>query len=162
MIFSTQRPPREWTKIYYVTNENAINSSNKNWILHLALDSATVSIFFFNIPNCNMGLDNSAYYRILKAHEWNPLSYKEIADSLMKNGVKEMYHVNEDDIQFLFSIPNLEIFWCCRCHLVAKDGSTAHEHLHALVQYQKGTHLALKKRMQRPNKDSIPKQHLNQ
>ena len=98
-----------------------------------------------------MGLDNSAYYRILKAHEWNPLSYKEIADSLMKNGVKEMYHaiVNEDDIQFLFSIPNLEIFWCCRCHLVAKDGSTAHEHLHALVQYQKGTHLALKKRMQR-------------
>ena len=115
------------------------------------MDSATVSIFFFNIPNCNMGLDNSAYYRILKAHEWNPLSYKEIADSLMKNGVKQMYHaiVNEDDIQFLFSIPNLEIFWCCRCHLVAKDGSTAHEHLHALVQYQKGTHLALKKRMQR-------------
>ena len=46
-----------------------------------------------------MGLDNSAYYRILKAHEWNPLSYKEIADSLMKNGVKQMYHaiVNEDE-----------------------------------------------------------------
>ena len=69
----------------------------------------------------------------------------------MKNGVKQIFHaiVNEDDIQFLFSIPNLDIFWCCRCHLVAKDGSTAHEHLHALVQYQKGTHLALKKRMQR-------------
>ena len=60
-----------------------------------------------------MGLDNSAYYKILSAHEWNPLSYKEIADSLMKNGVKQMYHaiVNEDDIQFLFSIPNLDIFW---------------------------------------------------
>ena len=61
-----------------------------------------------------MGLDNSAYYKILNAHEWDPLSYKEIADSLMKNGVKQMYHeiVNEDDIQFLFSIPNLDIFWC--------------------------------------------------
>ena len=32
---------------------------------------------------------------------------------------------------------------------MAKDGSTAHEHLHALVQYQKGPHLAFKKRMQR-------------
>ena len=98
-----------------------------------------------------MCLDNSAYYRILNACEWKPSSYKEIADSLMKNGVKQMYHaiVNEDDIQLLFSIPNLEIFWCCQCHLVAKDGSTAHEHLHALVPYQKGTHKALKKRMQR-------------
>ena len=69
----------------------------------------------------------------------------------MENGVKEMYHaiVNEDDILTLFSIPNLKIFWCCRCHLVAKDGSTAHEHLHALVQYHKGTHVAFKKRMQR-------------
>ena len=98
-----------------------------------------------------MGLDNSAYYKILKDAEWSPLSYKEIANSLMKNGVKQMYHaiLNEDDIQFFFSIPNLDIFWCCRCHLVAKDGSTAHEHLHALVQYKKGTHQALKKRMQR-------------
>ena len=98
-----------------------------------------------------MCLDREAYYKILNTSEWSPSSYKEIADSLMKNGVKQMYHaiVNENDIQLLFSIPNLEIFWCCRCHLVAKDGSTAHEHLHALVQYQKGTHLALKKRMQR-------------
>ena len=98
-----------------------------------------------------MVLDKTAYYKIINAHGWKPQSYREIADSLMKNGVKQMFHaiVNEDDIQFLFSIPNLDIFWCCRCHLVAKDGSTAHEHLHALVQYRKGTHLALKKRMQR-------------
>ena len=47
-----------------------------------------------------MCLDNSAYYKILKAAEWSPLSFKEIANSLMKNGVKQMYHaiVNEDDI----------------------------------------------------------------
>ena len=106
-----------------------------------------------------MGLDNSAYYKILKDAEWSPLSYKEIANSLMKNGVKQMYHaiLNEDDIQFFFSIPNLDIFWCCRCHLVAKDGSTAHEHLHALVQYKKGTHRALKKRMQRAKQRFHPK-----
>ena len=95
-----------------------------------------------------MPLGNIDYYKFLIGCEWRPHSYKEIADSLMKNGVKEMYHaiVNEDDIQLLFSIQDLEIFWCCRCHIV---GSTAHAHLHALVQYQKGTHMALKKRMER-------------
>ena len=106
-----------------------------------------------------MCLDNSAYYKILKAAEWSPLSFKEIANSLMKNGVKQMYHaiVNEDDIPFLFSIPNLNIFWCCRCHIVGKDASTAHEHLHALVQYKKGTHRALKDRMQRVKQRFHPK-----
>ena len=62
-----------------------------------------------------MGLDKSAYYKIINDHGWNPSSYKEIANSLMKNGVKQMFHaiINEDDIQFFFSIPNLDIFWCC-------------------------------------------------
>ena len=38
-----------------------------------------------------------------------------------KNGVREMYHamVNEKDIVTLFKIPNLKIFWICRCHHVA-------------------------------------------
>ena len=59
-----------------------------------------------------MCLDRKAYYKILNTSEWSPSSYKEIADSLMKNGVKQMYHaiVNENNIQLLFSIPNLEIF----------------------------------------------------
>ena len=98
-----------------------------------------------------MPLGNTDYYKFIIGTEWSPSSYKEIADSFMKNGVKQMYHaiVNEDDIQFLFSISNLLVFSCCRCHLVEQDGSTANEHLHALVQYQKGTHMALKKRMQR-------------
>ena len=64
------------------------------------MDSATVSISFFSTyETANMGLDNSAYYKILNANGWNPLSYKEIANSLMKNGVKQMYHaiVNEDE-----------------------------------------------------------------
>ena len=92
--------------------------------------------------------------------EFNPASYREIAKSLMQNYVKEMYHalVNEDDIQTLFTIPNLKIFWCCRCHLVADDKSTAHEHLHALVQYDKGhTHQAFKKRLQRADQRLHPK-----
>jgi len=78
----------------------------------------------------------------------------------MQNGVIEMYHalVNERDILTLFTIPNLKIFWCCRCHLVADDKSAAHEHLHALVQYDKGhTHQAFKKRLQRSKQKLHPK-----
>ena len=98
-----------------------------------------------------MSLSKQEYYNLLNGLGWIPSSFKIIANSLMENGVKEMYHaiVNEDDLLTLFTIPNINIFWCCRCHLVAKDGSTAHEHVHALVQYKKGTHTAFKKRMQR-------------
>ena len=66
------------------------------------------------------------YYEFLKKMEFVPASYKEIANSLMQNGVKEMYHalVNEEDLETLFTIPNLKIFWCCRCHLVADDKYT--------------------------------------
>ena len=77
-----------------------------------------------------MDLSKKAYYELLNRVGWNPVSYKDIANCLMKNVV-----VHEADIPLMFSITNLKIFWCCRCHLVAKDKSTAHEHLHALVQY---------------------------
>ena len=57
---------------------------------------------------------------------------------------------NEDDILTVLTIPNFKIFWCCRCHLVADDGSTGHEHWHALVQFEGGhTLLGYKKRLQR-------------
>ena len=107
-----------------------------------------------------MSLGKAEYYEFLRKMEFNPASYKEIANSLMQNGVIEMYHalVNERDILTLFTIPNLKIFWCCRCHLVADDKSTAHEHLHALVQYDKGhTHQAYKKRLQRSKQRLHPK-----
>ena len=71
-----------------------------------------------------------------------------------------MYHalVNEADILTLFSIPNLKIFWVCRCHHVADDKSTAHEHLHALVQYQNNkTHRAFKDRLKRAGQLLHPK-----
>mgnify|MGYP001158961085 FL=1 len=97
-------------------------------------------------------LNDREYSRILKSSDFSPASFEEIAESLMKNGIREMYHalVNEDDILTLFSIPDLKIFWICRCHHVADDGSTAHEHLHALVQYQnKKTHRAFRDRLRR-------------
>merc|ERR1712239_42014 len=75
----------------------------------------------------NMGLNEKEYYKLLNGLDWMPASYENIANCVMDNGVNEMYHaiVNEDDIVTLFTIPNIRIFWCCRCHLVAKDGSTA-------------------------------------
>ena len=84
-------------------------------------------------------INDREYSEILNSYNFTPASFGEIAESLMKNGIREMYHalVNEDDIQTLFSIPDLKIFWICRCHHIADDGSTAHEHLHALVQYKK-------------------------
>ena len=104
-------------------------------------------------------MDQRTYHNLLNGIGWDPSSYKDIAKCLMEKGTKEMYHaiVHQDDIQHLFTIPNLKIFWCCRCHLVAKDGSTAHEHLHALVQYQIGTHQGYKKRMYRAKIRFAPK-----
>ena len=47
-----------------------------------------------------MSLGEAEYYEFLRKMEFNPASYKEIANSLMQNGVIEMYHasVNERDI----------------------------------------------------------------
>ena len=105
-------------------------------------------------------INDREYSEILKNANFTPSSYQEIAESLMENGIKQMYHalVNEADILTLFSIPNLKIFWVCRCHHVANDKSTAHEHLHALVQYQnKKTHRAFKDRLKRAGQKLHPK-----
>jgi len=104
-------------------------------------------------------LNNNEYTKLLQDANFKPANFVKIADALENHGIKQMYHalVNEDDILKLFTIPNLEIFWICRCHLVAKDGSSSHAHLHALVQYKKGTHRALKKRMQRAKQRFHPK-----
>ena len=73
-------------------------------------------------------LNTREYSEILKTANYIPASYLEIAESLMKNGIREMYHalINEDDIDTLFSIPNLKIFFVCRCRHIADDKSTAH------------------------------------
>ena len=58
-------------------------------------------------------LNNKDYYEILKNADFTPASYQEIAESLMENGILQIYHAldNEADILTLFSIPNLKIFW---------------------------------------------------
>lgn len=105
-----------------------------------------------NTDRISITMDRNAYYHCLMKFDFSAASYEEIATSLMMNGVKEMYHtlVNEADIPTVLAIPNFKIFWCCRCHLVADDDSTGHEHWHALVQFEEGhTLVAYKKRLQR-------------
>ena len=68
---------------------------------------------------------------------------------------REWYHLllNEDDFCFLIGVPNIKWYAICRCHLVADDESTAHEHMHALIHFVNGsTHLSLKKKLQRAGK----------
>ena len=43
------------------------------------------------------------------------------------------YFRAEDNTHVPKTIPVLKIFWCCRDHLKASDGSTTHEHFHRLV-----------------------------
>ena len=104
-------------------------------------------------------LNDNEYTKLLQDANFTPANFEKIADALENHGIKQMYHalVNEDDILKLFTIPNLEIFWICRCHLVALDGSSSHAHLHALVQYKKGTHRAAKDRMKRNGQKFHPK-----
>ena len=104
------------------------------------------------MPAFTFKLSDKEYTKILQDEDFGPASYKEVADAFMKNGVKQMYHamVNEEDILTMFKIEHLKVFWICRCHHVADDGSTSHEHLHTLVQYQKKkTHEAFKHRLRR-------------
>ena len=99
-----------------------------------------------------MSLSTNQNFEILNETDFKPASFLEIADGLMANGVREMYHaiVEEKDIVTLFSIPNLKIYWCCRCHHVGEDGSSAHEHLHALVHFDAGATLgAYRQRLKR-------------
>ena len=104
-------------------------------------------------------LNDNEYTKLLQDVNFTPANFEKIADALENHGIKQMYHalVNEVDILKLFTIPNLEIFWICRCHLVALDGSSSHAHLHALVQYKKGTHRAAKDRMKRNGQRFHPK-----
>ena len=104
-------------------------------------------------------LNDRDYKPILQNANFTPTDWGKIAKHLMMNGINQMYHalVNEDDILMLFNIPSLTIFWVCRCHHDANDNSSSHEHLHALVQYQKGTHRATKNKMKRNGENFHPK-----
>ena len=57
-------------------------------------------------------MDQQTYQNFLNGIGWDSSNYQDIAKSLMEKGTKEMYHaiVHQDDIQHLFTIPNLKIF----------------------------------------------------
>ena len=94
-------------------------------------------------------LNNNEYTKLLQDANFTPANFEKIADALKNHGNKQIYHalVNEDDILKLFTVTNPEVFWLCRCHYVALDGSSSHKHLHDLV--QKRTHQAAKNKMKR-------------
>ena len=72
-------------------------------------------------------LNDNDYTKLLQDVDFKPAKWEKIAGYLMQKGVNQMYHalVHEDDIVNLFTIPNLTIFWTCRCHHVAADGSSS-------------------------------------
>ena len=80
-------------------------------------------------------MDNLTYSKF--KFNFSPATYAEIGIHLEKYGVKRMYEVqvNEGDINYMLSIPQIKIFWCCRCHRVRGDGSAENERWHALVQF---------------------------
>ena len=83
-------------------------------------------------------MDNSTYCNYLKTFNLFPASCSEIGIHLEKYGVKRMCaaQVNEVDIGTVISIPQIKIFWCCRCHRVLADGSAENEHWHALIHFE--------------------------
>ena len=56
----------------------------------------------------NMSLSSNQNFDILNETDFKPASFLEIADGLMANGVREMYHaiVEEKDIVTLFQYQN--------------------------------------------------------
>ena len=122
---------------YSGTSSN--NSTGRYWDRFWGYKSnvlTTLSQSYLNLQEWNIShnspimastsrLNNKDYYEILKNADFTPASYQEIAESLMENGIRQMYHalVNEADILTLFSIPNLKIFWVCRCPHYARSPS---------------------------------------
>ncbi|CAH1106491.1 unnamed protein product [Psylliodes chrysocephalus] len=96
-------------------------------------------------------LSKTDYLTLLNLNEINALSPQEMAQDYEELS-KEWYHLilNKKDINLLACAPNTKWYSICRCHLIVDDGSTAHEHFHALIHFINGfTMLAYQKKLQR-------------
>ncbi|CAH1109915.1 unnamed protein product [Psylliodes chrysocephalus] len=96
-------------------------------------------------------LSKTDYLTLLNLNEINALLPQEMAQEYEEMS-KEWCHLilNEKDFNLLAFAPNIKWYSICRCHLIADDGSTVHEHLHALIHFTNGsTMLAYKKKLQR-------------
>ena len=71
-------------------------------------------------------LNDKEYSKILQIANLTPTNFEKKTDTLMNHGIKQIYDAFavKDDILNLFTIPNLEVFWMCRCHHVALDESS--------------------------------------
>jgi len=99
-------------------------------------------------------ISKNDYYALLEVNGFQPISPSEMAADY-GTCQKQWFHLllNESDFKVLISTPNIKWYSLCRCHLVADDGSTAHEHMHALIHFLNGaTVTAFKKRLERLDK----------
>lgn len=99
-------------------------------------------------------LSKTDYLTLLNVNEVDAISPQQMSADYEKSS-KEWYHLilNEADFSLLICAPYLKWYSICRCHLVADDGSTAHEHLHALIHFENGASvLSYKKKLQRTGK----------
>lgn len=99
-------------------------------------------------------LPKSEYLALLSVNGISAVHPKEMARDYEKSS-KDWYHLlaNESDLHLLVCVPNVKWYSVCRCHLIADDNSTAHEHVHALIHFENGsTMLGFKKKLQRVGK----------
>ena len=76
------------------------------------------------------------------------------------NNPNEWYHalIAIEDLPIVLAIPDLKVYACCQCKLVANDGSEAHYHWHELVHFPSRKLGSWKRQAQRVNiKFSSPK-----
>ena len=93
-------------------------------------------------------MDYQTWYDMMTKNNIKASSMKEIADDWLTND-KEWYHLlgNINDVDFLTNLPSLKFYSICRCHLIANDESTAHEHFHGLVHFIDDKKANLKRRL---------------
>lgn len=95
-------------------------------------------------------VDNKRYYDLLKEEKIRAISPAELAEDYEEYD-KEWYHllIQEKDFSVLVKVPGIKWFAICRCHFEADDGSTADEHMHALIHFTNGHSKAKLKRNNR-------------
>jgi hypothetical protein len=64
-----------------------------------------------------------------------PVPVEDVFEEYVKVKDLHFYHLmcSVADFKFLWSCQEFKFYSLCRCHQVADDGSTAHEHIHAVV-----------------------------
>lgn len=108
-------------------------------------------------------MDKTSFYELLKQFEISPVSLSQVGVDYTSKVGNQWFHLlaTESDFAVLMAEPSIKWYSLCRCHMVVEiDGSTAHEHLHALIRFEGSTVLGYKKRLQRANQKLSSKTNL--